>query len=84
MNNLFRQLQNLPNSSQKLPTSNNLKALMNSSDPQSFIQNMIQNNPQAQNLIKMLQSSGLSPKQFFYQIAQQKGIDPEQFLNSLK
>lgn len=57
---------------------------MNSSDPQSFIQNMIQNNPQAQNLIKMLQSSGLSPKQFFYQMAQQKGIDPEQFLNLLK
>ena len=57
---------------------------MNSSDPQSFIQNMIKNNPQAQNLMRVFQSSGLSPKQFFYQFAQQKGIDPDQFLNSLK
>ena len=93
MNSLYNQLrrgqsQDLqatpPQTNQKLPSSNSLKALMNSSDPQSFIQNMIKNNPQAQNLMQVFNSSGLTPKQFFYNYARQKGIDPEQFLQNLK
>ena len=57
---------------------------MNSTDPQSFIQNMIKNNPKAQNLMNMFQSSGMSPKQFFYQYARNTGVDPDQFINNLK
>jgi hypothetical protein len=45
---------------------------------------MIQNNPQAQNLLQIFQNSNMTPKQFFYQYAQQMGIDPDQFLNSIK
>jgi hypothetical protein len=45
---------------------------------------MINTNPQARTLVQNFQSSGLTPKQFFYQYAQQKGIDPDQFLQSLK
>lgn len=88
MNKLFNQLN--PNQAgtqqnPKLPLSNNnLKALMNSTDPQSFVQNIIKNNPKAQNLMNMFQSSGLSPKQFFYQFARNNGVDPDQFINNLK
>ena len=57
---------------------------MNSSDPHSFIQNMVANNPQLKNVMQLFQSSGMSPKQFFYQYAQQQGVNPDQFLNSLK
>lgn len=57
---------------------------MNSSDPSSFIQNMVANNPKAKNIMQLLNNSGMSPKQFFYQYAQQQGIDPNQFLNSLQ
>lgn len=92
MNKLFNQLNPQSQVNQagmqqnpKLPFSNNnLKALMNSTDPQSFIQNMIKNNPKAQNLMNMFQSSGLSPKQFFYNYARNNGIDPDQFINNLK
>jgi len=42
------------------------------------------NNPKARSLVQLFQSSGMTPKQFFYQYAQQNGVDPEQFLNSLQ
>lgn len=71
---------------QQSPSLNNspLKALLNSSDPKSFIQNMIKGNPQAQNLINTMNTSGLTPKQFFYQYAQNNGVNPEQFLKTLQ
>ena len=94
MSNLYEQLmrpdQSLQPQSQtpqKLQSSKNnslLKNLMNSSDPHSFIQNMVANNPQLKNVMQLFQSSGMSPKQFFYQYAQQQGVNPDQFLNSLK
>lgn len=57
---------------------------MNGSDPSALIQSMVANNPQLQNVIQLFQSSKLSPKEFFYQYAKQNGVDPDQFLNSLK
>ncbi len=85
MNSLFQQLQNPSITNQKLSTpKNNLKALLNSNNPQSFIQNILKNNPQAQNLINLMNNSGLSPKDFFYQYARQNGVDPDQFINNLK
>ena len=34
--------------------------------------------------MQLFKSSKMTPKQFFYQYAQQKGVDPDQFLNSMK
>jgi len=45
---------------------------------------MIKNNPQANNLFQLFKSSGMSPKQFFFQYAQQNGIDPNQLINTLQ
>jgi hypothetical protein len=100
MNSLFQQLQQpqqvqnqlplpqMQQNNQKLPIlKNNLKSissLLKSSNPQELIQSMIQNNPQAQNLLQIFQNSNMTPKQFFYQYAQQMGVDPDQFLNSIK
>ena len=73
---------------QKLPTlKNNFKSissLLKSSNPQELIQSMVQNNPQMQNLLQNFQQSNLTPKQFFYQYAQNMGIDPDEFLNSIQ
>jgi len=44
----------------------------------------IQNNPQVQNIYSMLQNSNRSPKDFFYYMAKQKGVDPDTILNMLK
>ena len=99
MNSLFQQLQaNQANPlSQSTPPTqslqqnpklftqrNNLKQILNSSNPQEMIQNMISSNPKLQSVMQLFQNSKLTPKQFFYQYAQQNGIDPDQFINSLK
>ena len=98
MNNLYQQLQTqqqqmqlnpmMQQNNQRLPIlKNNLKSissLLKSSNPQELIQSMVQNNPQMQNLLQNFQQSNLTPKQFFYQYAQNMGIDPNEFLNSIK
>ena len=36
------------------------------------------------NIMDMYKMSKMSPKDFFYQYAQKQGIDPDQFINSLR
>lgn len=69
-----------------LPSRNNdlLKTVLNSSNPKELLNSLISNNPQMKNLVQAMQSSGMSPKDYFYTFAKQKGIDPDQFLSSLK
>jgi len=90
MNNLYQQLhssKDLPPQNQKLSyktaPQQNLKSLLNSSNPSELIQNMIKSNPKMQSVMQLLNTSGMSPKQFFYQYAQQNGVNPDQFINSL-
>ena len=45
---------------------------------------MVSNNPKMQNVMQIFQQSKLTPKQFFYQYAQQQGINPDDFINSMK
>lgn len=71
---------------QRLPISKSnlsLKSLLNSSNPNELIQKMISQNPKLNNVMQMMQNSGKTPREFFYQFAQMKGINPDQFLNSL-
>lgn len=53
------------------------------SNPQAFVQSMMVNNPKAMEVMNAINSCGGDPKAAFYSVAKQKGIDPEQFLNSL-
>ena len=72
---------------QKLSQSKNKTLLQNflkSSNPTQMLQNMIQSNPKMQNIMQLFNSSGMTPKQFFYQYAEQQGVNPDEFLNSLK
>lgn len=66
----------------------NLKQLIssfkNSNNPQEFLNSYIKNNPQAQNIYSMLQNSNKSPKELFYFLAQEKGIDPNTILSMLQ
>ena len=69
-----------------LPSRNNdlLKTILNSSNPKELLNSLISNNPQMKNLVQAMQSSGMTPKDYFYTFAKQKGVDPDQFLSSLK
>ena len=60
------------------------KQILSSSNPTELLNSLISNNPKMQNIMKIMQSSGMTPKDFFYSYAQQNGIDPNQFINSLK
>ena len=83
MNELYQQLQ--PQQLQMNSQQNELiQALKNSSNPESFVRNLILTNPQAKTIYNKYQQSGVTPKQFFYQYAQQNGLNPNQVLNSLR
>ena len=48
------------------------------------IQQMSANNPQMQQVMNVIQQNGGDPRAAFYNMAQQKGIDPNVILNQLK
>ena len=62
---------------------NAYQMLMNSKNPVQLFQNMAKQNPRLQPIVQMLQN-GANPQQIFMNMCQQRGIDPNQFLNSIK
>lgn len=52
-------------------------------NPQQMIQNMIQQNPQAQVLFNQMQQSGMSMKDFTLQYAKQNNINLQPVLSQL-
>lgn len=79
MNSLYNQL----NAGTSLPSNlkNMIDMFKSSNNPQMLIQNMLQNNPQVRNII---QQNGGDPKTAFYNLARQKGINPDEILNMLR
>ena len=51
--------------------------------PETIITNMIQNNPKLKPIMDMVRN-GSNPKDLFYNMAQQKGVDPESVLSLLR
>ena len=58
--------------------------LRGSGNPQMMLEQMMQSNPQMKNIMNYINQNGGDPKQAFYKMAQEKGIDPNQILNFLK
>ena len=67
---------------------NNVRAMMNmvrnSRNPQAMIGQMAQSNSQIKQVMDYVQQSGGDPRQAFYRMAQEKGVDPNHILNMLK
>lgn len=65
-----------------------IKQLMNliklNNNPQMALNNMIMNNPQVQQANNYIQQFGGNAKDAFYNLAQQKGVNPDDVLNMLK
>lgn len=55
-----------------------------SPNPQAFIQQVMANNPQAANALQLIQTHGGDARAAFYDLARQKGIDPEAFLKLIQ
>lgn len=68
------------------PAIQQLKQMMNmlngAQNPQAVLQQVAQQNPQLAQVMQMC--NGKNPQQVFYQMCQQRGINPDEILNALK
>lgn len=53
-------------------------------NPQAMLNQMMQNNPQLQDAMRLVKQAGGDPKKAFYDLAQQRGVDPDEILNMLR
>ena len=61
----------------------NLYGMMqNAQNPQAFLQNLARQNPQLQQVMQMCNST--NPRDVFYALCKQKGVNPDEILNQLK
>jgi len=84
MNSLYQQLNPTVNNlslSRNSNIQNIISLFKNSPNPQMLLNNLIKNNPQMQNLYMLIQNSNKTPKELFYTMANEKGVDPNSILN---
>lgn len=55
-----------------------------SQNPKMALESMIQSNPQIQNVMDIVRQNGGDAKTAFYNLAKQKGVDPNEILNMLR
>ncbi len=60
-----------------------IQMIKNSGNPQQLLQETVQNNPQL-GIMDVLLRNGGNAKQAFYEMAKQKGVNPDDVLNMLK
>ena len=63
---------------------NLMQTVRSAGNPQAMLQQMAASNPQLRQAMDYVQQCGGDPKQAFYKLAQQRGIDPNEILNMLK
>ena len=87
MNSLYQEM--MGQQSQAMPNGiaqvkNLMNVLRNSNNPQQLFFNMAKQNPQLQQIMNTIQNSNKTPKELFYQMAEQKGVNPEEILKQLQ
>ena len=60
---------------------NLLTMMRGASNPTSLLQGLLQNTPQYQQAMNLVKQSGGDARSAFYNLAQQKGVDPNEILN---
>ena len=53
-------------------------------DPQAMLNRILQSNPQYQQINQLINQAGGDPRKAFYDLARQRGVDPNDVLNMLK
>lgn len=65
-----------------------IKNMMNmvqmSANPQMALQNIVNQNPNLKNILNLAGSNGANLQQIFYNMAKQKGVNPEDVINALR
>ena len=73
---------NIPNQINNSQIKSMYNMLSKSSNPQAMLNNMIKQNPQLKSVLDMCKAS--NPKDAFYSMCKQKGVNPDDILNQLK
>ena len=89
MNSLYNQLNQ---TNQTTPTQGSnidqikrmMNMIQNSQNPSKMLEELIRTNPQMQNVMNLIRQNGGDAKAAFYNLAKEKGIDPEQILSLLR
>lgn len=88
MNNLYNQINPQNQVSQQLQNNPAIQQIVNmaksGTNPMQMIQMMSGQNPQMQNIMNILNSGKMSPKQLFMNMANQRGINPNDIINMFK
>lgn len=66
------------------PIKQAMQMVQNAGNPQMMMNQIMQNNPMYSQVQQIIQQNGGDPKQAFYNLCSQMGVDPNQILNSLK
>ena len=70
------------------PMMGQIKQMMNmvsgAQDPMGMLRQMMDRNPQMKQVMDVISNAGGDPRQAFYALAQQKGVDPQEILNMMK
>ena len=61
-----------------------INMVSHSNNPMQLMQTMAQSNPQLQSILNLIQTSQKSPKDLFFEMAQQRGVVPQQILQMLQ
>ena len=49
-----------------------------------MLRQLANSNPQMQQVLDVIQNAGGDPRRAFYELAQQKGVDPQEILDMMK
>lgn len=61
-----------------------LRQLQAMGNSQMALNQLLINNPQLGNIVNLIKQSGQSPQAFFYALAQQRGINPEDIIKEFQ
>lgn len=61
-----------------------INQVRNSPNPDALMQSLASTNPQIQSVVEYINQNGGDAKTAFYNLAAQKGVDPNTILNQLK
>lgn len=83
-NSIYGPLNNQSNTQQSNDIFSLINQVRSSSNPNAAMQTIVNNNPMFQNIMNYIKQNGGDAKTAFYNMAAQKGIDPNSILNQLR
>lgn len=74
----------LQNSPAMTSIKNMVSMIRGAQNPQTMLNQMMTSNPNAKQVMDLINQAGGDPRKAFYQLAKQKGVNPDDIMNMLK